>query len=98
LLRCVWIVRCLRARFTVDGAKQRSLTIAIAIDPMGRIRRMTGISLVDRVHRVEVVGRIVDVDGNTRKLRRALFIGIRQRQKRRGRKHECKATASRWHQ
>ena len=88
---CVRAVRCLRIRpmacSTVDGAKQRSLTIAIAIGQVRLIRRMIGIGLIDCVYCMEVVGRIVDVDGNTRKLRKALFIGIRQRQKRGGRKH-----------
>ena len=90
MLRCVWTARRLRIRLvmissTVDGAKQRSLTIAIAIDQVRRIRRMAGTGLIDCVYCMEVVGRIVDVDGNTRKLRKALFIGIRQRQKRGGR-------------
>ena len=81
-MRCVWTARRLRIRLvvissTVDGAKQRSLTIAIAIDQVRRIRRMAGTGLIDCVYCMEVVGMIVDVDGNTRKLRKALFIGSR---------------------
>ena len=49
-MRYVWSVRCLRIRLVicsaVDGAKQRSLTIAIAIDQVRLIGRKTGIGLI----------------------------------------------------
>ena len=100
LLCYVRTVRCLRIRLmvrsTVDGMKQRGLTIAVAVDQVRLIRRENGMGLVDCVHSMEMVGRIVNVDGDTRSLRKPPFIGIRQSQKRRGCKREYKATASRW--
>ena len=88
LLCYVWAVRRFRIRLvicsTVDGTKQRSLTIAVAVDQVRLIRCETGMGLIDCVYSMEVVGRIVDVDGDTRKLRKPLFIGIRQSKKRRG--------------
>ena len=100
LLRYVWAVRCFRIRLmirrTVHGMKQCGLAVAVAVDQVGLIRRESGMGLVDCVHSMEMVGRIVNVDGDTRSLRKPPFIGIRQSQKRRGCKREYKATASRW--
>ena len=90
LLCYVRAVRCFRIRLTicsaVDGTKQRCLTIAVAVDQVRLIRCENGMGLIDCVHSMEMVGRIVDVDGDTRNLRKPLFIGIRQSKKRRGRK------------
>ena len=82
LLCYVWAVRRLRIRLvtcsTADGTKQRSLTIAVAVDQVRLIRRETRMGLIDCVCSMEAVNRIVDVDGDTRKLRKPLFIGIGQ--------------------
>ena len=90
LLCYVWTVRCFRIRLVVrsavDGMKQRGLIIAVAVDQVRLIRRENGMGLIDCAHSMKMVGRIVNVDGDTRSLRKPLFIGIRQSQKRRGRK------------
>ena len=73
---------------TVDGMKQRSFTVAVAVDQVRLIRRETGMGRIDCVYGMEVVSRIVDVDGDTRQvgksLGKSLFIGIGQSQKCRG--------------
>ena len=80
---------------TIDGTKQRSFTIAVAVDQRRLIRFETGMGLADCVYSVEAVSRIVDVDGDTRKLRESLFIGIGQSQKCRGCECQHKSTVSR---
>ena len=66
-------------RSTVDGMKKRGFTITVAVDQMRLIRLETGVRLIDCVYSVEVVSRVVDVDGDTRK-GRPLLVGIGQRQ------------------
>ena len=65
-------------RSTIDGTKERSFTITVAVDQM-RLIRSNGMRLIDCVYSVEVVSRVVDVDGDTRK-GRPLLVGIGQRQ------------------
>ena len=100
LLRYVWAVDRLGVRLvicsTVDGTKQRSFTIAVVVDQVGLIRVETGVGLIDGVYSMEVIRRIIDVDGDTRKLRKSLFIGIGQSQKCRGCECQHKSTVSRW--
>jgi len=66
-------------RSTIDGTKERSFTITVAVDQLRLIRFKTGMRLIDCVYSVEVVSRVVDVDGDTRK-GRPLLVGIGQRQ------------------
>ena len=95
LLWYVWAVRHSRIRLmvrsTVDGAKQRGFTITVAVDQMRLIRFEVGMWLIDCVYSMEVVSRIVDVDGDTRK-RRPLLVSIGQRQKCRGCEYQYKST------
>ena len=65
-------------RSTVDGTKRRSFTITVAVDQMRLIRFETGMRLIDCVYSAEVVSRVVDVDGDTRK-GRPLLVSIGQR-------------------
>ena len=92
VLCSVRIVRCCRVRLaiagTIDRLEQCGFAVAIAVDQVGRVRCKTGMIRVDCVHGVEVISRIVDVDGDTRQvgksLGKSLFIGIGQSQKCRG--------------
>ena len=83
LLCYVWVMRHFRIRFvvqgTIDGMKKCSFSITVTVDQMRWIRFETGMWLVDCVHSVEVVSRVVDVDGDTRK-RNLLLVSVGQRQ------------------
>ena len=65
---------------TVDGLKQRSFTVAVAVDQVRWIRRETGMGRIDRVYGVEVISWIVDMNSDTRPmsklLMKSLFIGM----------------------
>jgi len=97
--RAMWTVARLGVRLvifrTIDGTKQRSFTIAVAVDQRRLIRFETGVGLTDCVYSVEAIRRIIDVDGDTRKLRESLFIGIGQSQKCRGCECQHKSTLCR---
>ena len=69
MLRYMWAVARLGVRLvicrTIDGTKQRSFTVAVAIDQVRLIRFKSGVGMIGSVYSIELIRRVVDMDGDT---------------------------------
>ena len=64
----------------VDGTKQRSFTVAVAIDQVRLIRFKSRVGMIGSVYSIELIRRIVDMDSDARKMEQLLVIGARSNQ------------------